>query len=80
MTDNSFWNEKTEHAPEIRCEIERISQLKKRQDEKKQEKKKRNRPLFTEDGKPYNINQPKLNFIFDDSNPQEYKLDLAIYK
>lgn len=38
------------------------------------------RPLFTPDGRPFNINQARLHFIFNDENPLQYELDLDVYK
>ncbi|CAH2104457.1 unnamed protein product [Euphydryas editha] len=77
-----FWAEKTEHAPEIRYEIERMRQMKLKsyESEDKKEEKKEIR-LFTSDGRPFNINQPKIDFKFsDDEDLSSYVLDLAVYK
>lgn len=77
-----FWAEKTEHAPEVRYEIERMRQLKLKsyESENKKEEKREIR-LFTSDGRPFNINQPKIDFKFSDEEDLNlYVLDLAIYK
>ncbi|CAH2239921.1 protein tilB [Pararge aegeria] len=79
--NKKFWAEKTEHAPEIRYEIERMRQLKIESYEshdKKEEK--RQYKLFTDDGRPFNINQAKIDFKFSDEEPEKYVLDLAVYK
>ncbi|XP_045780768.1 protein tilB [Maniola jurtina] len=79
--NKKFWAEKTEHAPEVRNEIERMRQLKLKScetDEKKEEKRKYK--LFTDDGRPFNINQPKIVFKFSDEELDKYTLDLAVYK
>ncbi|XP_050361365.1 protein tilB [Nymphalis io] len=76
-----FWASKTEHAPEVRYEIERMRQLKQKSDESetKTDEKKETR-LFTSDGRPFNINQPKIDFKFSDDDLNSYILDLAVYK
>ena len=76
-----FWSEKTEHAPEVRYEIERMRVLKSKSYEvEKKDDHVRQVKFFTSDGRPFNINQPKINFKFTDTLPDVYKLDLAIYK
>ncbi|XP_023942080.2 protein tilB [Bicyclus anynana] len=79
--NKKFWAEKTEHAPEVRYEIERMRQLKLKScetNDKKEEK--REYRLFTNDGRPFNINQPKIDFKFNVEEPNKYILDLAVYK
>jgi protein TilB len=79
--NKKFWAEKCEHAPEVRYEIERMRQLKLKSyetEEKKEEK--RVYKFFAPDGRPFNINQAKIDFKFDDSIPNKYILDLAVYK
>ncbi|XP_034826555.1 protein tilB [Maniola hyperantus] len=79
--NKKFWAEKTEHAPEVRYEIERMRQLKLKSyetDVKKEENRKYK--LLTDDGRPFNINQPKIDFKFGDEEPDKYILDLAVYK
>lgn len=79
--NNKFWAEKCEHAPEVRHEIEKMRQLKLKSyetEEKKEEK--RQYKFFAPDGRPYNINQPKIDFNFNISDPNCYILDLAVYK
>ncbi|XP_026500401.2 protein tilB [Vanessa tameamea] len=76
-----FWASKTEHAPEVRYEIERMRELKQKsyESETKPDEKKETR-LFTSDGRPFNINQPKIDFKFSDEDSNSYILDLAVYK
>ncbi|OWR44551.1 hypothetical protein KGM_211118 [Danaus plexippus plexippus] len=79
--NKKFWAEKCEHAPEVRYEMERMRQLKLKSlapDEKKEEK--REYKFFTTDGRPFNINQARIDFKFSDTEPDKYVLDLAIYK
>ncbi|CAH1644818.1 unnamed protein product [Spodoptera littoralis] len=79
--NEKFWAEKCEHAPEVRYEIEKMRQLKRKsyEPEKKQEDK-RVYKFFAPDGRPYNINQAKIDFVFTDDDPEKYVLDLAVYK
>ncbi|XP_046961560.1 protein tilB [Vanessa cardui] len=79
--NKQFWASKTEHAPEVRYEIERMRQLKQKSYEPETQKdEKRETRLFTSDGRPFNINQPKIDFKFSDEDPNAYVLDLAVYK
>ncbi|XP_059060627.1 protein tilB [Achroia grisella] len=79
--NKKFWSEKCEHAPEVRYEIEKMRQLKinSYNTEKKMEEK-REYKLLAPDGRPFNINQAKISFMFNDSDPAKYVLDLAVYK
>lgn len=79
--NKKFWAEKCEHAPEVRCEIEKMRRLKLKSyeiEEKKEEK--RVYKFFAPDGRPFNINQAKIDFLFNDHDPEKYVLDLAVYK
>lgn len=77
IDDDEFWNKKSENAPEVRVEISKRSQKSKKENEIKPKK---TLKLFAEDGRPLNINQAKLDFKFFDDNPNEFILDLAVYK
>lgn len=79
--NKKFYAEKCEHAPEVRHEMEKMRQLKLKSyetEEKKEEK--RQYKFFAPDGRPFNINQAKLDFLFTDTDPCCYILDLAVYK
>ncbi|XP_068159383.1 protein tilB [Drosophila tropicalis] len=79
----AFWNAKSEHCPEIRNEIARQHKLGKERHDSKSESskppKKRNVNLFAPCGRPYNMNQAKLPFNFQDESA-EYRLELEVYK
>ncbi|KAH8386894.1 hypothetical protein KR093_003311, partial [Drosophila rubida] len=79
----AFWNAKSEHCPEIRTEIARQHRLGREKSESKPnpltEKPKRTTHLFAPCGRPYNINQAKLPFNFQDE-PSHYSLLLEVYK
>lgn len=73
-----FWKKSSEHCPETRVEIANQHRKNQCKDvEVKKEKPKRR--LFADDGRPYNINEPRLEFHFEDSR-NEYLLDLHVHK
>ncbi|KAJ0181966.1 hypothetical protein K1T71_002688 [Dendrolimus kikuchii] len=79
--NKKFYAEKCEHAPEVRYEIEKMRQLKlKSYETEEKTEDKRVYKFFASDGRPFNINQPKIDFKFSETDPNMYVLDLAIYK
>ncbi|KAL7304450.1 hypothetical protein TKK_0003245 [Trichogramma kaykai] len=82
---DQFWKSKSSHTPEDRVVIakKRIQQMSKyetRQAEKEAPQK-RVQKFFNPAGKPYNINQPKVAFSFDDeTDPDNIVLDVELYK
>ncbi|KAL3311473.1 Protein tilB [Cichlidogyrus casuarinus] len=64
--DKEFWQEVVPFSPESRVESHNMIQRKKHQTDKPKEAP-QPRPLFAPDGRPYNINEPKINFTFEDS-------------
>lgn len=79
--NKKFWSEKCEHSPEVRYEMEKMRQLKlKSYETEKPKEDKREYKLFAPDGRPFNINQAKIEFTFSDWEPDKYVLDLAVYK
>ncbi|KAH8269853.1 hypothetical protein KR026_012391, partial [Drosophila bipectinata] len=77
----TFWQSKSEHCPEIRTEIARQHRLGRERHEPKSVETvpKRPRHLFAPCGRPYNLNQAKLNFNFQDE-PDHYLLHLEVYR
>ncbi|KAH8317497.1 hypothetical protein KR074_006687, partial [Drosophila pseudoananassae] len=77
----AFWQSKSEHCPEIRTEIARQHRLGRERHEPKSVDTvpKRARHLFAPCGRPYNLNQAKLPFNFQDE-PDHYLLHLEIYR
>lgn len=79
--NKKFWAEKCEHAPEVRYEIEHMRQLKlKSLEPKPKNEEKRVYKFFAPDGRPFNINQAKIAYTFNDTEPDKYIVDVAIYK
>lgn len=74
-----FWEQKSEHCPEIRNEISKVHQRCRKEEPKPEAKEKRKIKLFAECGRPYSLNEPKIDFLFNDENDR-YELDLKIYK
>lgn len=73
-----FWKKSSEHCPETRVEI--ANQHRKTQNKDVEVKKdKKKRRLFADCGRPYNVNEPKIEFRFEDSREQ-YVLDLNVHK
>ena len=83
--DEEFWKSKSYHTPEDRRKIaQKIMEKEERKENSKKKdprKKKQEQKLFRRDGKPYNLNQPKVPFTFDDeSDPNNIVLDVTLYK
>lgn len=76
-----FWDTKSENCPEIRRDIceqqKKARELKTPKDTKKVAKRKT--MLFAPCGRPYNINQAKLDFLFREEE-KEFILELKVYK
>ncbi|XP_031629421.1 protein tilB [Contarinia nasturtii] len=76
--NDKFWKKNSEHCPETRVDI--ANQHRKNQNndvEVKKEKPKRR--LFAECGRPYSLNEPKLEFRIEDFDDR-IELDLHVYK
>lgn len=80
LSDDDFWKSTSENCPETRVEIARRSSKSKGNAEVKEDKPKRRLLLFNKDGRPLNVNQAKLSFTFNDEDPQQFVLDIAVYK
>ncbi|XP_055919130.1 protein tilB [Eupeodes corollae] len=76
-----FWDTKTENCPEVRKEIHEQQKKSRKGGSSDTEKKpaKKIPQLFAPCGRPYNINQPKLDFTFKEER-QEFILELKVYK
>lgn len=73
-----FWEKKSENCPEARVAIAN-QHAKDHAKEVVVKKEKPERQLFAPCGRPYNMNEPKLKFHFEDLR-HEYRLDLHVYK
>lgn len=74
-----FWDSKTENCPESRIDIAMHHRKSKRLDEEKPKKETYKPKLFASCGRPYNVNQGKLDFEFRDEIDR-YELNLHVYK
>lgn len=73
---------KSENCPEVRREIAEKSRRANRDnavDPVESKVKKSTPKLFTETGRPYSLNMPRLDFTFQDE-ADRYELDLHVYK
>lgn len=73
-----FWKDSSEHCPETRIQMAIQHRKNQTADEKKEEPKPV-RKLFADSGRPYNLNEPKIDFTFND-NADHFALDLHVYK
>ncbi|XP_063529298.1 protein tilB [Cydia strobilella] len=79
--NKKLYAEKCENSPEVRYEMEHMRQLKlKSYEPENKSEEKRQYKFFAPDGRPFNINQAKIPFVFSDSDPENFVLDLAVYK
>jgi protein TilB len=78
----SFWNQPSENTPECRVEMAMHSRrAQRKQDEAKKTPKKETwtPKLFTDTGRPYNLNQAKVPYKLDDEQ-NRYILTVEVYK
>lgn len=80
LSDEDFWKEESEHAPEIRAEMSKRSRRQRCKDEKENEAEQKPIKLFTGDGRPLNLNKPKVPFTLCYDDPKEIVFDIAVYK
>lgn len=73
-----FWKQTSEHCPETRIEMSNQHRKTEHKDVKP-EKHKPKRRLFADCGRPYNLNEAKLKFHFEDLR-DHYSLELHVYK
>ncbi|XP_064624999.1 dynein axonemal assembly factor 11-like [Lineus longissimus] len=80
--DSKFWNEKCAFTPESRLEVhEQIQKQKKREEKDDKGPQKRERKLFTDDGRPLNVNEAKMDFsLTEDEDENTMMLDVPVYK
>ncbi|KER34035.1 hypothetical protein T265_12487, partial [Opisthorchis viverrini] len=86
---NEFWQEKVPFTPESRIETHEYTQLqekaksKKTGDNKKDTSKRKPVRLFSDSGRPFNINEPKVNFSLTEQkvdNEDSFLLDVSVYR
>ncbi|CAH1163277.1 unnamed protein product [Phaedon cochleariae] len=81
ISDEEFWNTSSENCPESRVEMANRQRKSKKSNENKEiSNTERSARLFSKDGKPLNINQAKIDFKFNDDDPKQFVLDIAVYK
>lgn len=83
--DERFWKQPSYHTSEDRIAIaERFARKQERKNcssDKRADLPKRVLKLFAPDGRPYNINQPKIPFkLNDEDDPNFVVLEVAVYR
>ncbi|XP_055886333.1 dynein axonemal assembly factor 11-like [Biomphalaria glabrata] len=77
---DEFWNEKTKYTPESRLDVHNhLKEIKNKDQKKDEEGKKPPRKLFADDGRPFNVNEPKVDFSLTEDGEHFY-LDVAVFK
>ncbi|CAG5120674.1 unnamed protein product [Candidula unifasciata] len=75
-----FWNQKTGYTPESRIEVHNyMKELKKKEEKQSETETVRPRRLFSDDGRPFNVNEPKVEFSLTEDN-ENIILDVAVFK
>ena len=76
-----YFNEKSTYSLETRLEMQEVIEEINKEKENVGDvpkKEKKERKLFMSDGRPFNINEPKLDFTLNDSSPSEVVLTLQV--
>jgi len=77
---DEFWNQKTAYTPESRIDIHNhLKEIKDKEEKKEELEEKAPRKLFADDGRPYNINEAKLDFSLTEDDVSVI-LDLAVFR
>ncbi|XP_052273398.1 dynein axonemal assembly factor 11-like [Dreissena polymorpha] len=82
--DKEFWDTKSVFSPEERLKAHKKLEEQKDRDRKREDAKNPPKPprrLFADDGRPLNVNEPKINFkLTEDETGNSYLLDYQCYK
>lgn len=80
--NEQFWKRITRHTPEERVAIaERASRGEERRNQRKTEPRTVHEPkFFSAEGKPYNVNQPKVPFELNDEERDVVVLEVSVYR
>ena len=76
-----YFDEKSSYSLETRLEMQEVIEEINKEKENVGDvpkKEKKERKLFMTDGRPFNINEPKLDFTFNDCSPSEILLTLKV--
>ncbi|GFR98504.1 protein tilB homolog [Elysia marginata] len=77
---DDFWQQKSSYTPESRIEVHNhLKELKEKEEKKDDTDKKPARKYFADDGRPYNVNEPKVDFELTEDGENVY-LDVSIFK
>ena len=76
-----YFNEKSTYSLETRLEMQEVIEEINREKENVGDvpkKEKKERKMFMSDGRPFNINEPRLEFSLSDGSPSEIILTLQV--
>ncbi|CAF3496652.1 unnamed protein product [Rotaria sp. Silwood1] len=80
--DENYWERRSEYTPESR--IETHESLKKKRERESKETKSESKPVrqyIGDDGRPFNCNEPKVDFKLYESDDDQYIiLDIAVFR
>ncbi|GFN77048.1 protein tilb homolog [Plakobranchus ocellatus] len=77
---DDFWQQKTSYTPESRIEVHNhLKELKEKEDKKNAPDQKPQRKYFADDGRPFNVNEPKVDFSLTEDD-QNVNLDVSVFK
>ncbi|KAK3787276.1 hypothetical protein RRG08_055997 [Elysia crispata] len=77
---DDFWQQKSSYTPESRIEVHNhLKELKEKEEKKDEKDEKPARKYFADDGRPYNVNEPKVDFKLTEDDENVY-LDVSIFK
>ena len=77
-----YFNEKSSYSLETRLEMQEVIEEINREKENVGDvpkKEKKERKMFMSDGRPFNINEPRLEFSLSDGSPSETVLTLQVF-
>ncbi|BFY99949.1 hypothetical protein BsWGS_02989 [Bradybaena similaris] len=78
--EDKFWHQKTSFTPESRLEVHNyMKEMKKKEEKQSESEKPPPRRYFADDGRPFNVNEPKVDFSLTEDN-ENIILDVAVFK
>ncbi|XP_078605852.1 dynein axonemal assembly factor 11-like [Branchiostoma floridae x Branchiostoma japonicum] len=80
--DEEFWKQQVGYTPESRLEIQKkIEEQNRKKEGVEDDQPKRQRNLFAEDGRPYNVNEAKVDFnLTENEDDNTLQLDVAVFR
>ncbi|RUS78319.1 hypothetical protein EGW08_013923 [Elysia chlorotica] len=77
---DDFWQQQSSYTPESRIEVHNhLKELKEKEEKKDETDEKPSRKYFADDGRPFNVNEPKVDFKLTEDDENIF-LDVSIFK